>query len=115
MAYELRLYLAAVALTFLVTLAVFPGIASSVCSQHSTAAAPPCTPHPPAGRFYGACVCPCSLSPDNVLTSLYLYQSSSWRYSPALPRLCAYKRSTAAAPPCTILASASCYYNAYSW
>lgn len=50
---ELRLYLAAMSLTFLVTLAVFPGIASSVCSRHSTASAPPCTPHPAAGRFYG--------------------------------------------------------------
>lgn len=50
---RLRGYAAAVALTFLVTLAVFPGVASSICPSQNTAATPPCTPHPHAGRFYG--------------------------------------------------------------
>ena len=32
---------------------VFPGVASSICPSQSTAAVPPCTRHPHAGRFNG--------------------------------------------------------------
>lgn len=52
-AWQLRGYAAAVALDFLVTLAVFPGVASSICPAQNRASATPCTPHPHAGRFYG--------------------------------------------------------------
>lgn len=50
---ELQGYLWAVALDFLVTLAVFPGVASSICPSQNTARRPPCTPHQQAGRFCG--------------------------------------------------------------
>ncbi len=50
---ELQGYLLAVALDFLVTLAVFPGVASSICPSQNTARRPPCTPHPQAGRSCG--------------------------------------------------------------
>lgn len=50
---QLQGYLWAVALDFLVTLAVFPGVASSICPSQNVARRPPCTPHPHAGRFYG--------------------------------------------------------------
>lgn len=53
-AVEVKGYIAAVTLAFLLTLAVFPGIATSICSSHSVSATPPCTPHPHAGRLYGA-------------------------------------------------------------
>lgn len=52
-AVELKSYIAAVALAFVVTLAVFPGIATSICSSHSLSTVPPCTPHPQAGRLHG--------------------------------------------------------------
>jgi hypothetical protein len=52
-AWELRHHCAAVALDFLVTLAVFPGVASAICPSQNEARTPPCTPHPHAGRLYG--------------------------------------------------------------
>ena len=52
-AWELRHHCAAVALDFLVTLAVFPGVASAICPSQNEAGAPPCTPRPHAGRLYG--------------------------------------------------------------
>lgn len=53
-AVELKGYIVAVTLAFLLTLAVFPGIATSICSSHSISITPPCTAHPHAGRLYGA-------------------------------------------------------------
>lgn len=67
---RLQGYAAAVALTFLVTLAVFPGVASSICPSQSTAATPPCTPHPHAGRFYGEL---------RVIPAPMARRTSSWR------------------------------------
>lgn len=52
-AWELRHHCAAVALDFLVTLAVFPGVASAICPSQNEARTPPCTPRPHAGRLYG--------------------------------------------------------------
>lgn len=36
-----------------VSLAVFPGVTSAICSQYNEASVAPCHPHSRFGRFYG--------------------------------------------------------------
>ena len=50
---QLSGYSAALALDFLVTLAVFPGISSAICSVKNEAVSFPCSATTPSGRFYG--------------------------------------------------------------
>lgn len=45
---------AVLAVTYGVTLAVFPSVTAATCSASSATATSPCEPHPPAGRLYGA-------------------------------------------------------------
>ena len=50
---QLSGYSAALALDFLITLAVFPGISSAICSVQDATASFPCSATTPSGRFYG--------------------------------------------------------------
>lgn len=52
-AVHLKEYISAATLTFIITLAVFPGIATSICSSRSSTEGTVCTPSPSAGRLSG--------------------------------------------------------------
>lgn len=52
-AVHLKEYISAVTLTFIITLAVFPGIATAICSSQSSTEGTVCTPSPSAGRLNG--------------------------------------------------------------
>ena len=60
---QLSGYCIALALDFLVTLAVFPGISSAICSVSDEAVSFPCSASTASGRFYG------ELSPTSSSTS----------------------------------------------